>query len=147
MHSLYTLGYSGTKPADLIRFLDELGAVLVDVRFSAFSMCPQWTRKGLTAMVGQHRYTHLRCLGNANYRRPDLPIELANPDGAVMEMSMILADRPAILLCACAEHTGCHRVTAAEWLSRRLGPLYVCGVQHLPQRWDAYAEQMQEVYV
>lgn len=145
MHTLYTLGYSGTKPADLIRFLDELGAVLVDVRLNARSMCPQWRRKPLMALVGQRRYIHLRCLGNRNYDHPERPIELDNPDGAVMELSMILAERPAILLCACAEHQGCHRVAAAEWLERRLGPMYVSGVEHLPQRWVEYAGQLQEV--
>lgn len=135
---LYTLGYSGAKPADLIRFLDELGAVLVDVRLNARSMCPQWRRKPLMELVGQWRYVHLRCLGNLNYDRPELPIELANPDGAVMELSMILAERPAILLCACAEHEGCHRVAVAKWLEQRLGSGYVSGVQHLPQRWDEW---------
>lgn len=136
-HVLYTLGYTGLKPDDLISYLDHTGAMLVDVRFSAKSMQPRWTRKGLTEMVGQHRYIHIRALGNKNYKGG--PVELLDPDGAVMEMAELLPLKPAILLCACADWRECHRTVAADWLANRLGPELVARIVHLPTRFSDYA--------
>lgn len=137
MNNIFTLGYTGLKPADLTSYLDHLGAMLVDVRYSANSMQPRWTRVGLIGIVGQQRYIHLRALGNKNYKG-DGPIELLNPDGAVMEMSDLLARQPAILLCACADWRTCHRTVAAEWLADRLGPELVAGIVHLPTRFSDF---------
>lgn len=135
-HVLYTLGYCGLKPDDLTAYLRRLDAVLVDVRFSARSMQPCWRRQGLITIVGQARYIHLRQLGNRNYKGG--PIELAAPDGAVMEMTALLEQQPAILLCGCADWHACHRTSAADWLAIRLGPALVTKIVHLPTAYCTF---------
>lgn len=139
---LYTLGYTGLKPDDLVVYLDHLGAQLIDVRMSPRSMQPRWTRAGLIKLVGAERYTHLNALGNKNYKTGG-PIELQNPEAAVAHISSILAQRPGILLCGCADYRECHRTVAAEWLANRLGAAYVTQVVHLPTRFADFLKPVQ----
>ena len=130
-HALYTLGYQGHTPDRILSYVQRLGAALVDVRYAVRSMRPEWRGAALKQLVGPGRYVHLRCLGNVNYKAPNLPIVLDNPNGAVWTMRWILDERPAILLCGCAEHIDCHRSVAAEWLAERLGSEVVGAVVHL----------------
>lgn len=127
---IYTLGYSGHSPAEIKAYTDQLGAALIDVRYMARSMRPEWRGAAIRALVGPQNYFHLRCLGNINYKNGG-PIVLDNPNGAVWTVRWILAERPAILLCGCREHEGCHRTVAADWLAERLGDEIVGGVEHL----------------
>lgn len=128
--TLYTLGYGGHTPAQIKAYVDQLGATLIDVRYAARSMRPEWRGAAIRALVGPMRYFHLRCLGNINYKS-DGPIVLDNPNGAVWTVRWVLDERPAILLCGCADHAGCHRTVAAAWLAERLGGEIVAGVEHL----------------
>lgn len=129
MQTLYTLGYCGHTPAQIKQHVDRLGAILCDIRLHARSMAPQWRGAAICALVGPERYLRLPCLGNLNYKTGG-PIDLANPEGAVMRLTWVLSERPAILLCGCADHVGCHRTPAAAWVAARLGDL-VAGVVHL----------------
>lgn len=129
-HTLYTLGYSGLAPTDLLRIVELTGATLVDVRLCARSMNPQWRGAAIRTLVGERRYMHIRELGNLNYKIEGAEIELAAPEAAVIPMLAALAEGPAILLCGCADHHTCHRTVAAAWLAERL-PDLVGEVQHL----------------
>lgn len=137
-HTLYTLGYSGHTPAQIKAHVERLGAALIDVRYMARSMQQHWRGAALRQLVGPRNYFHLRCLGNINYKNGG-PIVLDNPNGAVWTVRWVLEERPAILLCGCAEHVGCHRTVAAEWLAERLGAEIVAGVAHL----DSAAQLLQ----
>lgn len=131
-HTIYTYGYTGRKPEELKRYVRELGALLVDVRYSPASRVPQWTRNGLIMLVGRDNYRHERGLGNVNYKLGG-PIELADPEPSVEALAGILMFAPVILLCACARLDTCHRAMVADLLARRTGSEIV----HLPVREEA----------
>ena len=108
---VFTIGYSGRKPAEIMLLAEELDATVFDVRFSPRSRVPHWTRKRLTEFLGD-RYCHVRALGNRNYR--DGPIVL---DDFPAGLELIHAsDRPVILMCACKDPAFCHRTTIAAKL-------------------------------
>ena len=108
---VYTLGYSGRKPAEILQIAEGLDAVVFDVRFSPRSRVPHWSRKRLTELLGD-RYLHIRALGNRNYRGG--PIELEDfPAGLELIQD---SERPVILMCACKDPAICHRSTIADML-------------------------------
>ena len=112
---VFTIGYSGRKPAEIKLLAEELDATVFDVRFSPRSRVPHWSRKRLTESLGD-RYRHVRALGNRNYRSG--PIELEDfPAGLALIQE---SDRPIILMCACKDPAICHRTTIAEKL-RKVG--------------------------
>jgi len=134
---LYTAGYSGSKVDDLNAYCDALGASLVDVRLNARSRVACWNLTALKTAIGVNRYVHLTTLGNINYRN-DGPIELNNPEAALLPILMGLDCGPLILVCACKHHEECHRTTAAAWLSKRLGPEVISEIVHLPSRFATW---------
>lgn len=119
MHTLYTWGYTGTHPTDLLAYVEALHALLIDVRFVPWSRVPYWRKAALMELVGAERYLHLRALGNENYKGG--PIKLHAPAAVVEPVRAVLRERPAILLCACADPAICHRSVAATYLARQLG--------------------------
>lgn len=119
MNTLYTLGYSGWKPADLAATVERLDAVLWDIRMSPWSKSPQWQGHALRKLLGA-RYVHMQALGNANYKSGG-PIDLANPRAAEEPARRVLERSPLILLCGCADVMRCHRFEAAVWLVAALG--------------------------
>ena len=129
---LFTYGYAGGKPEDLQSFLEETGALLVDIRMSPRSKMAQWTGQALRERFGT-TYLHLPQLGNLNYANGG-PIKLANPAQALDRLRPILAERSIILLCACYDWQRCHRLTAATFLADELG----CEVEHLPGRFATW---------
>ena len=112
---VYTFGYSGKDTADLDRLVDDLGAVVFDVRFSPRSRNPHWNRRALEALLGD-RYRHVRALGNANYRGG--PIEIVDLEEGVRTIQA--SPQPVILMCVCKDPRICHRTTIADHL-RALG--------------------------
>jgi site-specific DNA recombinase len=126
MTTIYTIGYTGTRPEQLAATVHKLGAFLLDIRYNPRSRVPQWQGAAVRRLVGEANYKHARELGNANYRNGG-PIELADPDAAVPVVRAILAVRPVVLLCACKDWRICHRREAAEFLAERLG----AAVEHL----------------
>jgi uncharacterized protein (DUF488 family) len=142
--TLYTAGYSGSKVEDLNAYLDALGASLVDVRLYARSRVACWNLTALKTAIGPDRYVHLTTLGNVNYRN-DGPIELNNPEAALLPILMGLEQGPLILVCACKQHADCHRTTAAAWLAQRLGPDVISDVVHLPSRFATWQNAQLEL--
>lgn len=125
LHPLYTIGYSGQTLEGLRARLDELGAALVDIRFSTGSRVKHWRGPELKAYFGD-RYWPVSCLGNENYRGG--PIKLSNPELAVAPMRATLQARSVILMCGCSDVNQCHRKDAAAFLQEHLGVQVI----HLP---------------
>lgn len=118
MHTLYTLGYTGLKPEELLKAVEHYDATLVDVRISPYSRHPQWSGLNLSRQLGQ-QYIHIRALGNLNYKQPELGIKLVDPDEGCFRLVQLLKQRSVILLCACPDHHTCHRSTAAAEMEAR----------------------------
>lgn len=107
---IYTAGYGSTAPAHLFRILDELGAILVDIRYSPYGK-PAWRKPVLQKALG-NRYLHLWSLGNANYKTGGMRI-VNYASGRAFLATM---KRPALLLCACHSPVGCHRTVVGDML-------------------------------
>lgn len=118
MNSLYTFGYSGRQPEELLALAEQLDAMVADIRFSPRSRVPQWSGGRLAKLLG-YRYRHLPALGNRNYKGG--PMELVDPETGVAQVADLLAHQPVILLCVCAEVERCHRRLAAEAIASRYG--------------------------
>jgi uncharacterized protein (DUF488 family) len=125
MHTLYTLGYTGAKPVQLQAVVQQLGAVMVDTRYSLASRAVQWTGKGLRELLGES-YQHIRALGNVNYKNGG-PILINKPEEGVPQVVALLEHQPVILLCVCKDHHTCHRAVVADLVVQACG----CAVQHL----------------
>lgn len=117
-NTIYTLGYQRWTPAALQATCADLGAALLDIRYSPRSQRPEWTGEALAQLLGA-TYTHVGALGNRNYRGG--AIELAAPTKALPFVRNRLASQPIVLLCVCADYHTCHRTVAATWLAQRLG--------------------------
>lgn len=118
LNTIYTVGYQRWTPAGLQATCAELGAALLDIRYSPRSQRPEWAGTALAQLLGA-TYTHVAALGNRNFRGGT--IELAAPVKALPFVRNVLATQPIILLCVCADATTCHRSVAATWLCQRLG--------------------------
>lgn len=125
MHTLYTLGYTGTKPEHILIKAQQLGAMVVDCRFSPRSRAPQWTRKQLSELLGQN-YRHIPALGNVNYKG-DGPIVISNPAFRVPQVELYLKSQSVILLCVCKEFCTCHRAVVANLVKEACG----CEIMHI----------------
>lgn len=125
MNTLYTLGYTGTKPEQILNLAQTLGAIVIDTRFSPRSRALQWTRLRLTNVLGTH-YQHMPNLGNINYKNGG-PIQINKPDIGVPAVVARLIIQPVILLCVCKDCDTCHRKVVAEMVQAASG----CKVVHL----------------
>lgn len=115
--SLYTLGYTGVPIAALQDGLEELDALLVDIRYSPFSRAPMWQKRSMRGRFGDWptgRYLHLPSLGNVNYKTPEKGIQIKDMDAGLEVVQAVLRKKPVILLCACPDPAHCHRRTVAE---------------------------------
>jgi hypothetical protein len=128
MHTIYTFGYQGSTIDQLQAYQQDLGAVVVDIRYVPWSRDKQWTKDRLDDDL-QGNYVWARDLGNINYRNGG-PIQLANPANSVPHIRARLNRHNIILLCACWNVETCHRKVAAEYLAGELG----APVVHLPAK-------------
>jgi len=108
---VYTIGYGGREPQDILRLARKLFADVWDIRFSARSRNAKWRQDSLARLLAG-RYRHMMAWGNRNYRGG--PVELVNFE-AGLEM-LAYSSRNVILMCACRDHTHCHRTHVAELL-------------------------------
>lgn len=116
---LYTIGYTGISAQDLKNAAIANDWQIVDIRFTPASRNPVWSRLRLTELMGE-RYTHLKELGNVNYKNGG-PIQLVNPASGAAVIRGYLLVRPVVLMCVCADVETCHRKNAAEYLAEALG--------------------------
>lgn len=107
---IYTTGYGRRLPSEIAELLEDLDAILVDIRFSA------WGRPGFKGWeLGRlfaDRYLHAKALGNAEYKTGGMRIA----DYEAGKAALLRLGRPALLLCACASPDGCHRTVVADML-------------------------------
>lgn len=109
-NQIYTAGYGKRQPSEIAEILDDLGAMLVDIRFNPYG------RPGFKGWEMQRffagRYLHVKALGNAEYKTGGMRIA----DYAAGRDILARLDCPALLLCACASPVGCHRTVVAGML-------------------------------
>lgn len=111
---IYTPGYLGKSPEQLLSFLEEHDAVLYDIRYSPFSRDSRWTKSAMRLKFGA-RYLHVKDFGNVNYKN-DGPVKLLNPD---VGLFLLRSERKSIVLvCACRIADRCHRSTVAALLTK-----------------------------
>jgi uncharacterized protein (DUF488 family) len=115
---LYTVGYATWTLDALTRQIEELNALLLDIRYSPFSRQPQWRKRNLVAHFGE-RYVHVQALGNVNYKGGQMLI--SDYDAGKRLVQSFLAASNAILMCACARVAQCHRLYVATRLEADLG--------------------------
>lgn len=117
LNQVYTLGYTGTKPADIKATAIRLNATVVDIRFSPNSRVPQWSGQKLKELLGD-RYLYVHDLGNEGYKTGTLKI--VNIDAGIRQLKDVLKGRGVILLCACKHVEECHRSYVAMEVSKAL---------------------------
>lgn len=108
---IYTVGYGRMAPDKIREMAIDLGAVVVDIRFSAWGK-PGYKKFELVRLLGE-QYTHLPALGNAAYKTGGM--RLADYDAGKAFLAEL--GRPAILMCACADPDGCHRTVVGALLA------------------------------
>ncbi len=123
MH-LATIGYSGWTPEALRATIHEMGAMCLDIRLAPTSRHPAWRKAALRTLLGAANYVHMPGLGNINAFTGG-PITLNAPEQAVAPVRRLLAQRPVVLLCGCADVRSCHRLTAAEYLAAQIPGIIV----------------------
>lgn len=129
---LLTIGYNIWNVKDVESKVEELDAVLVDVRLKAYSRKSNWTMKALQTRFGE-RYVWMGELGNQNYKGDrGKGVILANPGKGVAKVLALLEKQPVILMCGCGNLRICHRLDVAKLIVEETG----CEVQHLwpPQK-------------
>lgn len=110
---IYSIGYSGIPPADILAYAKSVNALVVDTRISPRSRNPVYTRKRLTELMGE-RYQHIRNFGNQNFKGGEIMIQ--DFDAGLAEVRADLESRPVMLMCVCSSHTTCHRNVVIEML-------------------------------
>lgn len=109
---IYGIGYANRTLAEICQVVGEKEAYVIDVRFSPFSRNRAFHREALRAALGE-RYRHVAVLGNRNYRGG--PVDIVDyVAGRALLKSL---DRPAILICACADPSHCHRSVSLHRLA------------------------------
>ena len=114
MNQIYTAGYAGHTPAQLKRGADELGAYVIDIRYSPRSRQPGWNGEELEALLGDS-YIWCRAFGNINHANGG-EISMPHLSIGMKHLSRWVKERPLILLCGCAEAENCHRREIARIL-------------------------------
>lgn len=129
--TLYTFGYQGHKFDELRKCVDDLGAIVLDVRLNAWSPNPTWQKSTLTRLLGERYQAVGEYMGNVNHKTEGAPIALKDERATVQYLSRALQpDNPAIiLLCACADAKDCHRSYIAKGMQAAVG----CVIVDLPR--------------
>jgi len=119
MCKIYSFGYGGKKPEDVVKLVDRTGALLLDVRLSPNSRNPMWNGSSIKNLLGD-RYIHARGFGNENYKGG--PVKLHDPEMELMCVQGAFTQGVSIILmCVCKSHARCHRKDVAEFIHERTG--------------------------
>jgi len=113
-HSLFDLGYNDLKKhTELARIAVYLDAYVADLRFVPNTRNPEFSKTTLSAVLAE-RYYHFGELGNKNYRGND--VQIVDLETGLPKLHELLQVKPVIIMCACWDRKGCHRmVVAAEY--------------------------------
>lgn len=112
---VYTVGYAHWTANALQKRVQELNALLLDIRYAPRSRRSEWSGEALTERFGDG-YVPFRYWGNENYNNGG-PIKISPrrfQDGLIILRA--LPDRPVVLMCGCADYRTCHRRVVAERL-------------------------------
>jgi uncharacterized protein (DUF488 family) len=113
---IYTTGYTDKNVAHLLPLLENLDAVLVDIRFSPHSRNIVWTKNYLSLLL-KNRYQHIPQLGNRTFKEGKIQIQ--NLELGIRLVTSL--ESTTVLLCACKKLNECHRfVVMTELLKRGL---------------------------
>ena len=123
---LYTIGYTGRTPNNLLNTLIEVGRPhLVDVRYSPYSRNSHYNLKAIRSAARSYKvkYRHVQALGNKNYRGG--PVVLEDQNAGLAILSDMLEKSPVCIMCMCRSLTDCHRKFISDAMSGRLPELSV----------------------
>jgi uncharacterized protein (DUF488 family) len=119
--TIYTIGYTGWKPEQILSTLERLDATLLDIRYKPRSRVPQWNKGPLERTLGT-RYLHVPELGNVNYKGSVEDILIADlPGGTEVLRRFHQENRNVVLMCVCEDVSTCHRKVVAEAMAKSLG--------------------------
>ena len=120
-NKLYTLGYKSWSFYDFLAKVEELSAIVIDVRFSPKSYISFWDKKHLLNSLKEN-YLHVPALGNKNYYDLSKPIEIADiENGSRIVIEQLDSGVDCLLLCACEEVEECHRKIVSEFIQGKTG--------------------------
>jgi hypothetical protein len=115
---IYLMGYGGHAPARLSTIVEQLGAVVFDIRLSPTSQDERWRGEALSELLGE-RYIGNPAWGNKN-RFNGGKIEIMDWKVGLQRFKLYCGDRrpaAAILLCGCRSITECHRAVVGRRLA------------------------------
>jgi uncharacterized protein (DUF488 family) len=112
-NKIYTTGFEGKDVADLPKLLENLDAVLADIRFTPFSKDFEWRREYLKLLL-KNRYRHVSAFGNRTYKETKITIHNFNLGLKVIESW----NENVVLMCECEKLQDCHRLIVMNELKR-----------------------------
>jgi uncharacterized protein (DUF488 family) len=135
LRELFTIGYQGREPAELVAVLEDHGVeVVVDVRDRPISRKKGFSKRALEELSSAHgiAYVHARELGNPKANRDaggGLATVLSNYeawmaprwDEAFAALRPAIEDKRVCLLCLERDPQECHRTIVAREMVARLG--------------------------
>ena len=118
MAPLYTIGYGGKTPKEVLDLLKEHGAqALVDVRATPRSRISGFGKGELARFLLAENiiYYHVEALGNANRKSgPGAPIRLVDEASGLSALLGTLSRHDVAILCAERDYKNCHRSYIAD---------------------------------
>jgi uncharacterized protein (DUF488 family) len=142
---LYTIGYEGRKPDDLVAVLKNGGVTcVVDVRQMPLSRKPGFSKSALATFLASHGIeyvgfprlgtppairNHYKKSGDFALLKHDYSRYLSTQEPAVAELRDLVSQGGCALLCFERDPAKCHRAILAEVIARRSGSSFC--VEHL----------------
>ncbi len=109
---IFTTGYLTWTPEALETVVEQLDAMVVDIRLTPQSRNPAWRQNALIKRFDE-RYIWVKEWGNVRYKIGP-PVELLDFDAGLAHVRELSGN--LILLCACRQYDACHRKDVAERL-------------------------------
>lgn len=115
---IYLAGYGGHCPDRLRIIVEQISAVVFDIRLSPTSINERWRGESLQTLLGE-RYIGNPAWGNKN-RFSGGDIEIMDWKVGLQRFKLMIGDRrpeAAILLCGCRSISECHRAVVGRRLA------------------------------
>lgn len=113
-NKIYTTGYTGKDVADLPKLLENLDAVLADIRFAPVSKHLEWRREYLKLLL-KNKYRNVSAFGNRTYKEDKITIHNFNLGLKIIESW----NENVLLMCACEKLPNCHRFVLMNELQKK----------------------------
>jgi len=116
---LCTAGYKNFSFYQFKDLVEDLDALIVDVRYVPYTPLPFWSIGTLQEKFGE-KYIHIKELGNINYK-DKTNIEIADfSTGLIRFVVASEGFKTCILLCGCIDVNKCHRKIVAEKIADQI---------------------------